>query len=704
MVLKGDIIKEMTGIDMPAKGVPSSAIWNPSDSVSSSSTVSSSSNSNKESKEEAGDSAKLVSSSTEAFEAALPSAGSMETNSSLKAYGDESAQGSQTPDDDDRMGAMLSSSINTAHGSDSDEKQAAKARREEKKNNKLFGSTPEQREKFIQSMASRSDEQLRIQLWDSFRLARVILGKPVKDKRKLSHKSILHAIRKVAEMKIQIIRMAQELDRYKQKEKKYQRLKKLNKLSEEYATSPDAKNQKEGESAVESSSPSLVSPSNGDTPDYATDKIREQAIEILQQESDLALSQITEIEQQREQKRQHYNNTRKLLGSPPITPRSPEMGTIFLSPSYSEDDASEYSYNAGGETATEILYAFKGKRSPHVPTTLSPIMDSDSLTYASERDEIRRVLQSVVDFESQQQNKHPEITTEESAADSTTQMHQEVIALLTRLSTTPSALSPQLPESGSKQSPAVLTAPNKFTFDEPEPELTNEDLLSSQTPLNELEGEEIAQCQAELEAAKLQDAESKEEHTFLLLQKEILQEDIATARELTTSDREKVQLQRLKGYKNELAGYLRQEEERAKQMEALDVELNDMATVCVKLEDRESAFAKKHEQHMATLGDFQAVSKLHLEKFRSLMGAIDHGIKEQTILAYGESDQETDSSAEEIESIGTDASDQKIQRLEYLLTKQNMEVFRLKAELKAAEETKENKIAGPIPSPSQACC
>ena len=260
--------------------------------------------------------------------------------------------------------------------------------------------------------------------------------------------------------------------------------------------------------------------------------------------------------------------------------------------------------------------------------------------------------------------------------------------------------SPQFSESGSKQSPAVMNAPTKFTFDEPE--LTNEDLLSPPTPVNEVEDEEIAQCQAQLEDAKIKDAESKEEHSFLLLQKEILQEDIARAREMTTSDRQKVQLQRLKGYKNELAGYLKQEEERAKQIEALDAELNDMATVCVKLEDRESAFAKKHEQHMATLSDFQAVSKLHMEKFRSLIGTIDRGIKEQTILAYGESNQDDDLPAEENETVDTEASDQIIQRLEYLLAKQNMEVLRLKTQLNAKEG--KEKIPEPVPSPSQVCC
>ena len=363
MVLKGDIIKEMTGIDMPSEGVPSKAIWNPSDSTKSSASSVSSSNSNSESMEETGEPSNAVSSSTEAFEAALPSAGSMESNSSLRV---QSAQSGQTPDDDDRMGSMLSSSINTAHGSDDNEKKAAKARRDEKKNNKLFGSTPEQRDRFIQSMSTRSEQELRIQLWDSFRLARVILGKPVKDKRKLSHKSILHAIRKVAEMKIQIIRMSQELDKYKQREKKqkaYKKAKKEGKLTP-----------KEGESAVESnpSSPSAITPSNesvqsvkseSDTSEYASDKLREQAIEILQQESDLALSQIEEIDQQRETKKRRFQDTGKLLGSPPITPRSPGL---FLSPSESEDDASQYSYN-GSETATErdhplfllLLYGLK---------------------------------------------------------------------------------------------------------------------------------------------------------------------------------------------------------------------------------------------------------------------------------------------------------------------------------------------------------
>jgi hypothetical protein len=48
-----------------------------------------------------------------------------------------------------------------------------------------------------------SNQAMRVQLWDTFRLARVILEEPVKTHRLTSH-VILHAIRKVAEMKLKI--------------------------------------------------------------------------------------------------------------------------------------------------------------------------------------------------------------------------------------------------------------------------------------------------------------------------------------------------------------------------------------------------------------------------------------------------------------------------------------------------------------------
>jgi hypothetical protein len=48
--------------------------------------------------------------------------------------------------------------------------------------------------------------QLRVQLWDSYRLARIILGVPIKSFN-LESKSILHAIRVTAEMKMELIRL-----------------------------------------------------------------------------------------------------------------------------------------------------------------------------------------------------------------------------------------------------------------------------------------------------------------------------------------------------------------------------------------------------------------------------------------------------------------------------------------------------------------
>ena len=706
-MLKGDILKEMAGNDFPDEGVPSKAIWNPSDSLSSSSLITSMSSSSDVAVEDVVDPATFASSTPAAFEAALPSADNpAEKERQMRIHEDcgssEDGQASLAEDDDNRLGGMLMSSMNTAHGSEQEPRGSndAKDSRDENKNNKLFGSTPDERHAFIDTLSHLNDKQLRIQLWDSFRLARVILGKPVKDKRKLSHKSILHAIRKVAEMKIQIIRMSEQVDKYRQREKKQQKRLQKSKIFKEntegVASTKGA--QKSGEdSSVSSSVLSPTLATNGDDgPDYATATMREHAIMALQAESNLALSQIHEINQRQ-------RNQTNLLESPPTSPRRKGSPGLFLSPSESDDD---YSYT--DESAFDILHAFKDKRSPsrQKEMELARIKEANA-----DADEIRRVLQRVVDFEqNQQQAKEPEITAEvrQELVALLMRLRQELDALLTQFSQTPptatspiaaAKASPQKTEMGAKQSPALKAKkgtrelPSNNSAEVP----LKESLVEAQMNIDivdEVEDEEIAECRARLSAAKVRQDESIEAHKHLDLQKELLQEDIAIARQNTTRNREKVQLQRLKGYKKLLEVILKEEEEQAKQMESLDAELNEMATVCVKLEDRESDFSKKHERHQAALNDFRTVTKRHTEKFRSLMRSIDNGIKEQTATVFGDKhkDGDTPSSGSRSFDVDNDTSAQKIQRLEYLLTKQNIEVFRLKAELKLKEgKSKEGK-------------
>jgi len=59
--------------------------------------------------------------------------------------------------------------------------------------------------------SSLNEVELRIQLWDAYRLARIILGTPIKSF-SLRGKTILHSIRKVAEMKLELIRLQKELE------------------------------------------------------------------------------------------------------------------------------------------------------------------------------------------------------------------------------------------------------------------------------------------------------------------------------------------------------------------------------------------------------------------------------------------------------------------------------------------------------------
>lgn len=58
--------------------------------------------------------------------------------------------------------------------------------------------------------ASLNEVELRIQLWDAYRLVRIILGTPIKSF-SLRGKTILQSIRKVAEMKLELIRLEKEL-------------------------------------------------------------------------------------------------------------------------------------------------------------------------------------------------------------------------------------------------------------------------------------------------------------------------------------------------------------------------------------------------------------------------------------------------------------------------------------------------------------
>lgn len=749
------------------EGIPSKAIWDPSLSISSSASTSSESSTNNDTttrlEDVVVDPASFVTSSEAAQQ---PYAAPTETNLRMSIYQEE-----QDEHDDNRMSSMFTNSINSAHGPNISRKDT----REEEKNDKIFGSQQQdERHRFIHSLSHLSDKQLRTQLWDGFRLARVILGKPIKDKRKLSHKSILHAIRKVAEMKIQIIRMSEELDGYRQKEKKQLRHMQKQKWKLRPPT-PGKENQQEQVEKVEDSlslsSSSLftfassndgIGPasmasvrdviSDSDSPKHAIKKLREQAIKILQDESDLALTQIQELEDQRKRKRRRHdddNQEQQLLLVSPTAAAASASGvpSLFLSPCDSVDD-DDFSFGTH-ESASDILYAFRGKRSPLQQQKLSKIMGSMGADRVNDDgnvddngnadvdnnledgvEEIRRVLQRVVAFE----NEQPEITMNSSPV---TEVHEEVISLLTRLAQTPlpTKMPSNEPETEvevkvegvaqQQSSPVVVEKTNSSEeegSDEEPPSSTempwkeaeteaqqpqsslivvDDEEMNDEGCADEEEDKVIAECQARLSFAKERETNSIQNFDHLKLQKELLDGDIAIAKKNTTQNRTKLQLQRLEGYKKQLTRLLEQEEDRAKQIKTLDSELNHLATVCVTLEDTEAQFREKHERHQTALGEFRSLTNNHTEKFRSLLGSIERGISEQSTIVLGEEKKKkNDNGDDELKSLPSQdsgsyeeskddadasASAKKIQRLEYLLIKQNVELFTVKAKLKATE-------------------
>lgn len=130
--------------------------------------------------------------------------------------------------------------------------------------------------------------------------------------------------------------------------------------------------------------------------------------------------------------------------------------------------------------------------------------------------------------------------------------------------------------------------------------------------------------------------------------------------------------------------------------------------VCVTLEDAESEFRAKNDRHQKALSEFWTVTNNHTEHFRELMRTVNRGIKEQTAVVFGgkESDDSSSDSQpskdsgsfEEPSSSDDSSSDsaKKIRHLEFLLTKQNVELFKIKAKLKKKEKKAGKKIPNRI--------
>mmetsp|Transcript_7683 Transcript_7683/g.18518 ORF Transcript_7683/g.18518 Transcript_7683/m.18518 type:complete len:930 (+) Transcript_7683:77-2866(+) len=396
------------------EGIPSKAIWDPSSSVSDSSSVASIASISVASVE----SNHIINSSTDEYldhhhqqqqrepqgpGNSVPYSAPTEHNLRMRIYnddnnndGDDRGGGTSSNNyDDDRLSAMLTNSINSAHARSNDTSIDVGS---SSNINEMILPTPlrDERHRFIQSLSHLTDKQLRTRLWDSFRLARIILGKPVKEKRRLSHKSILHAIRKVAEMKIHIVNLSKELDGYRQHEKKASiaatattRSNNNDEQKQQAAgigtnEEKDNPNNKSIDSmSVSMSSYATVSSftasvtsvrdviSDSNSTDRNVSNLREEALRILKEEADQALDQLHEFELLHLQDEED-------TGSGPSGPSPVRDGgndesnnnnadpvSLFLSPSNSiEDDdavyADDFSHDdEGNESASDILEAFR---------------------------------------------------------------------------------------------------------------------------------------------------------------------------------------------------------------------------------------------------------------------------------------------------------------------------------------------------------
>jgi hypothetical protein len=387
--LKQDDNKNVNSTNMAVEGIPSKAIWDPSSSSSVGSLAASSASAS-------------VSSSTSISTIATAD-WCYKTHSSSETRGDDNVNNiddekeaiqsitglekivKQEEKEDISMGTMLMKSINHHHGGTTTSSSCSNLGNNNKNNNNSNDGNTEQlisqedeRYKFIHSKKNKhkwTETSLRVQLWDAFRLTRVILGQPIQDT-KISHNSILHSIRKVAEMKIQIIHMSEQIDYYQQKQK-YKKRKQQRYANNESFSSSSSTSSSLMLSPTTKKIPSIRDVINNDKNNDNVSLLRQKAIQVLQTESNLALNQLKDLDEEVEKYKQQEDNATPTECSPTATVTTTITATNpppFISPSSSNDtdDSDEY-YNhnysngigigIGDESAAEILYAFNNTSS-----------------------------------------------------------------------------------------------------------------------------------------------------------------------------------------------------------------------------------------------------------------------------------------------------------------------------------------------------
>jgi hypothetical protein len=167
-------------------------------------------------------------------------------------------------------------------------------------------------------------------------------------------------------------------------------------------------------------------------------------------------------------------------------------------------------------------------------------------------------------------------------------------------------------------------------------------------------------------------------------------------------------------YQKQIGFMIRNEQNKIKEIDSLEIELPKMAFVAVKLEQQRSQqqqqqqqkHQKEEEQQHQDTSDEEELEKrrrrrledvdglrvqtqAHINELQVLRNNIQNHIEEQTIKVFGDGGRAksavVDTKKKEYKEKEEETVDAKIQRLESLLTKKNIELFTTKAELKVTK-------------------
>jgi len=491
---------------------------------------------------------------------------------------------------------------------------------------------------------SQMDEfELRMNLWDSFRLARIILGIPIKSF-SLKNKTILKAIRVVAEMKLEVIRLTKELEIKKIKDETTEGLhsgtivdKAADELNDMYQA--ELEEQKSKYKAMQKEHDEVVESMQSQLQELAM-KLQKESLH--QQERQDVLDLVKSLELKMEEASNHTNQKLEVLEG-----KIRETQTASLTRQHSQE-------------------MIKLEKKMQTSQTLHVLEIESSKA---------KHLQQVVDLSGQLDTYKEQVENQQADLLDAKAKYQKLEAIAV------------LPH----EARDVLKALNALNDESSEEEAVRVktqmvEILKRMAIVDSRNRKEEKQMEESLRVARKKEEDSKEELLHMRLQEEILDEETKIPPE---DWREQMSAERA-AYKFEMSEIMSREEARFIEMEQLEVHLTQLAFLAVAIEDLQKEAKENQKRHNMRIIKKRTKQETTRKRVEGLQSEVQEIIDQQrlTLSELSKSSGKRSNVATKVSSESTTQLDNisRLRRLEAELAKRDEELLKTKKELRLSQQ------------------